>query len=110
MDEVYHRKQHNGDISIQMCIRDRVVSNQNAEAALLSLIGAMQSWPRVYAGEAQGLTDIYTPQISDGALLKYALAISAETDMGFRMRHDPAVKKLIFECYKPCLLYTSRCV
>jgi len=68
----------------------------------------MQAWPRVYAGEAQGLTDIYAPQISDGSLLKYALAISAETDMGFRMRHDPAAKKLIFECYKPALNLNAR--
>lgn len=89
-------------------VSTRVISNQNAEAALLSLISAMQAWPRVYAGEAQGLTDIYAPQISDGALLKYALAISAETDMGFRMRHDPAAKKLIFECYKPALNLNAR--
>jgi len=89
-------------------VSTRVISNQNAEAALLSLISAMQAWPRVYAGEAQGLADIYAPQISDGALLKYALAISAETDMGFRMRHDPAAKKLIFECYKPALNSNAR--
>lgn len=89
-------------------VSTRVISNQNAEAALLSLISAMPAWPRVYAGEAQGLTDIYTPQISDGALLKYVLAISAETDMGFRMRHDPEAKKLLFECYKPALDLNAR--
>ena len=78
-----------------------VISNQNAETALRGLISDMDAWPNLELGEFAGLSDKFTAQKSDATLLEYCQIISQAVDMGFRLRHDKAQKKLLFECYKP---------
>lgn len=78
-----------------------VISNTNAEGAMRGLVESMDAWPRIELGTLKGLTDKFTPQKSDATILEYCEQISQFCDIGFRMRHDKAAKKLLFECYKP---------
>lgn len=78
-----------------------VISNELAELALRGLVQSMDPWPCVELGKLQGLTDVFLPQKSDATILAYCEQIAQACDMGFRMRHDKAAKKLLFECYKP---------
>lgn len=78
-----------------------VISNQPAETALRALISSMDAWPGLELGDPAGISDTFTAQKSNATLLEYCQIISQAVDMGFRLRHDKARKKLLFECYKP---------
>lgn len=80
-----------------------VVSNENAESALRSLVSAMEPWPRLELGESAGLSDMFAAEKSDASLLEYCQIIAQAVDMGVRLRHDRKTKKLLFECYKPAV-------
>lgn len=77
------------------------ISNQNAETAMRDLVSAMSSWPRVALGSSAGITDTFTPQISDMSLEEYCETIGQECDVGFKMVHDRKAKQLLFTVYKP---------
>ncbi|MCD8208139.1 MAG: siphovirus ReqiPepy6 Gp37-like family protein [Bacteroidales bacterium] len=77
------------------------ISNQNAETAMRNLVSAMSSWPRVALGSSAGITDTFTPQISDMSLEEYCETIGQECDVGFKMVHDRKAKQLLFTVYKP---------
>lgn len=85
-----------------------VVSNENVESALRSLVSAMDPWPRLELGESAGLTDVFTAEKSDASLLEYCQVIAQAVDIGVRLRHDKKSKKLLFECYKPYVNANAR--
>ena len=78
-----------------------VISNQNAEEAMHSLVAIMSPWVCVQVGELAGISEKFERQISDKTILEYCEEIAAEIDAGFRLRFDRANKKLLFEVYKP---------
>ena len=78
-----------------------VISNQNAEEAMRSLVANMSPWECVQVGELAGISEKFERQISDKTILEYCEEIAAEIDAGFRLRFDRANKKLLFEVYKP---------
>lgn len=84
---------------LQKRISTDVISNQNAESALRSLVNGMTSWENLSLGESKGLTAKYEKQISDKSVLEYCQEIAQDTDMGFYVKKDG--KQLLFECYKP---------
>ena len=79
----------------------RRVFEENAENALREIVGGMEAYPPIALGASAGIADMFMPEIRDMDVLEYARKISAETDIGFRLVHDRAAKKLCFECYKP---------
>lgn len=78
-----------------------VISNENAETAMRSLVSEMAEWPRVELGTLSNLKDVFARQISDKSVLAYCEEIAAEIDAGFILRFDRTNKKLLFEVYKP---------
>ena len=80
-----------------------VVKNENAEAAMRSLVSNMQPWPRLELGAAIGFDTSYTAQTSGGSIMDYLTTIGAACDLGFRVRLDGrnADKRLLFEVYRP---------
>lgn len=82
-------------------VSDTVISNQNAEAAMRSLVQNMNPWDCLELGDSAGLTDIYTAQTSDARISEYCTNICTATDMGYRIIKSG--RKLLFECYKPPL-------
>lgn len=78
-----------------------VVSNENAEQALHSLVENMTPWECVEVGNLTGLSEKFTRQISDKSIFEYCEEITAEIDAGFILKFDKENKKLLFEVYKP---------
>lgn len=78
-----------------------VISNQNAEESMRSLVANMSPWECVEVGELAGITERFERQISDKTILQYCEEIAEEIDAGFKLRFDKANKKLLFEVYKP---------
>ena len=78
-----------------------VVSNENAEQALHSLVENMTPWECVEVGDLTGLSEKFTRQISDKSIFEYCEEIATEIDAGFILRFDKENKKLLFEVYKP---------
>lgn len=79
----------------------RRVFEENAENAMRGIVGEMAEYPPIALGESAWIEDVFLPEIRDMTVLEYLRQISAETDIGFRLSHDKAAKKLLFECYKP---------
>lgn len=50
----------------------------------------------------------YTGEAAPGSLLDVAEQVCQELDIGFRLRFDPAEKKLLFELYRPLLDRNAR--
>lgn len=82
-------------------VSTKVISNENAEAALRGLVSEMDPWECVELGDESGLTDEFARQTSDKTLQAYCEEICTDIDAGFRLRYDKAAKKLLFEVYKP---------
>lgn len=82
-------------------VSTKVISNENAETAMRSLISEMAEWPRVELGALSNISDVFERQTSDKSVLAYCEEIAAEIDAGFILRFDRTNKKLLFEVYKP---------
>lgn len=82
-------------------VSTKVISNQNAEIAMRSVVAEMSSWPNLELGELSNIDDVFSAQKSDASVLEYCQIIGQATDIGFRIRHASKAKKLLFECYKP---------
>lgn len=61
------------------------ISNQNAEAAMLSLVDGMTAWTKLVSGERKGLTDTFTSQVSGGSVYDYFEKIGKAVDMGYKV-------------------------
>ena len=84
-------------------VSDTVITSQNAEEAMRSLVSGMSTWPLLELGESSGLTDSFTGTISDGSILKYCQAIGEAADIGFRIRigrNAEKQRRLFFTCYR----------
>ena len=95
------------------CILDErghtdTLSNFAAEETLRSLVSRAAAWPCLELGDAAGLTDTYSGEVKPGSLLSIAEQVCQELDIGFRLRFDPAEKKLLFELYRPLLDRNAR--
>lgn len=79
------------------------IKQQNAEAAMRSLVAAMQPWPKLALGKAQGFDTVFTKQTSGGSVFDYCQRIGQACDLGFRIILDGAGadKRLLFECFRP---------
>lgn len=78
-----------------------IVKNTNAEQAMLGLVSSMTPWPMLSAGEATGIEDVYSAQISNAEIFDYCKNIAQKTDIGFRI--SKRGRALKFECFKPSL-------
>ena len=76
------------------------IYNENAETAMRSLFSEMDAYPCFELGDLKGLEETFTAQTSDQTLQEYFETIAQACDYGFRMRHDAANKKLLFEIYQ----------
>lgn len=76
-----------------------VISNQNAEQAMKSLVDGMTPWDNLTTAPLQGLTDTFNNQISDKQVIEYLQGIAQATDIGFKVVKEG--KKLVFKCFKP---------
>lgn len=81
-------------------VSTEVISNENAEGAMRSLVEDMDPYPCIELGDEAGLEETFTPETSDQTLLEYFETIAQECELGFRLRHDKENKKLLFEVYK----------
>ena len=86
----------------------RTLKNFSAETTLRQLVTAMEPWPGVELGDLAEITDTYTGEAAPGSLLDVAEQVCQELDIGFRLRFDPAEKKLLFELYRPLLDRNAR--
>ena len=79
------------------------VKNQNAEAAMRSLVSAAKPWPRLALGTEYGFDTTFEKQTSGGSIFDYCKTIGQACDLGFRVILDGkgAEKKLLFECFRP---------
>ena len=80
---------------------DKVISDQNAEQAMKSVVDNMTEWDNLTTGELQGLTDHFSNQISDKQVLEYLQGIAQATDTGFKVVKEG--KNLVFKCFKPSI-------
>lgn len=80
-----------------------VITDQNAEGALLDLVDTMAPWPHLDTATAKGLPDTYVGEFCGGSLLDYCINLGNATDIGTRIVYDKSSKRLVFECYKPNL-------
>lgn len=80
-----------------------VVKNQNAEAAMRSLVAAAKPWPRLELGTVYGFDTVFEKQTSGGTVFDYCQTIGQACDLGFRIILDGsgADKRLLFECFRP---------
>lgn len=63
----------------------------------------------VELGDLAEISDTYTGEAAPGSLLDVAEPqVCQELDIGFRLRFDPAKKKLLFELYRPLLDRNAR--
>ena len=86
----------------------QTLKNFSAETTLRQLVTAMEPWPGVELGDLAEITDTYTGEAAPGSLLDVAEQVCQELDIGFRLRFDPAEKKLLFELYRPLLDRNAR--
>ena len=79
------------------------IKNQNAEAAMRSLVSAAKPWPRLELGTEYGFDTVFAKQTSGGTVFDYCQTIGQACDLGFRVILDGkgAEKKLLFECFRP---------
>lgn len=80
-----------------------VVKNQNAEAAMRSLVAAAKPWPRLELGNEYGFDTTFAKQTSGGSVFDYCQTIGQACDLGFRivLGGSGSDKKLLFECFRP---------
>ncbi len=80
-----------------------VIKNQNAEAAMRSLVTAMKPWPRLELGTEYGFDTVFSKQTSGGTVFDYCQTIGQACDLGFRviLSGTGSSKKLLFECFRP---------
>lgn len=86
------------------------IKNQNAEAAMRSLVSAAKPWPRLELGTEYGFDTTFEKQTSGGTVFDYCQTIGQACDLGFRIVLDGkgAEKKLLFECFRPTFDPNSR--
>lgn len=99
-----HRIVANGHPAVNILgerVSTTIISNENAEEAMRSLVANMSQWECVEVGELAGITENFERQISDKTVLEYCEEIAAEIEAGFILRFDRTNKKLLFEVYKP---------
>lgn len=79
------------------------IKNQNAEAAMRSLVSAAKPWPRLALGTEYGFDTTFEKQTSGGTVFDYCKTIGQACDLGFRIVLDGkgSKKKLLFECFRP---------
>ena len=79
------------------------IKNQNAEAAMRSLVSAAKPWPRLALGTEYGFDTTFEKQTSGGSIFDYCKTIGQACDLGFRIVLDGkgSKKKLLFECFRP---------
>lgn len=79
------------------------IKNQNAEAAMRSLVEAAKPWPRLELGAKYGFDTNFEKQTSGGTVFDYCQTIGQACDLGFRIVLDGkgSKKKLLFECFRP---------
>lgn len=61
------------------------VKNQNAEAAMRSLVSAAKPWPRLELGTEYGFDTTFEKQTSGGSIFDYCQTIGQACDLGFRI-------------------------
>lgn len=74
------------------------IKNQNAEAAMRSLVSAAKPWPRLALGTEYGFDTTFEKQTSGGTVFDYCKTIGQACDLGFRIVLDGkgSKKKLLF--------------
>lgn len=79
------------------------IKNQNAEAAMRSLVSAAKPWPRLELGTEYGFDTTFEKQTSGGTVFDYCKTIGQACDLGFRIVLDGkgSSKRLLFECFRP---------
>lgn len=79
------------------------IKNQNAEAAMRSLVSAAKPWPRLELGTEYGFDTVFAKQTSGGTVFDYCQTIGQACDLGFRIVLDGkgSSKRLLFECFRP---------
>lgn len=80
-----------------------IIKNENAEAAMRSLVSNMQGWPRLELGTTYGFDTTYAAQTSGGTIFEYCQTIAAACDLGFRILLDGkgSSKRMLFEVFRP---------
>ena len=89
--------------AIRITVSAVSIKNQNAEAAMRSLVSAAKPWPRLELGTEYGFDTTFEKQTSGGSIFDYCQTIGQACDMGFRIVLDGkgSKKKLLFECFRP---------
>ena len=64
------------------------IKNQNAEAAMRSLVSATKPWPRLALGTEYGFDTVFAKQTSGGTVFDYCQTIGQACDLGFRIVLD----------------------
>ena len=79
------------------------IKNQNAEAAMRSLVATAKPWPRLELGTEYGFDTTFDDQTSGGSVFDYCKTIGQACDLGFRVILDGTGdnKRLLFECFRP---------
>lgn len=79
------------------------IKNQNAEAAMRSLVEAAKPWPRLELGTEYGFDTTFDDQTAGGSVFDYCQTIGQACDLGFRVILDGTgdSKRLLFECFRP---------
>lgn len=87
---------------LDLRVSDAVLSPGNAEAAMRSLVGAMDPWENFALGEPLGIAAEFTESVSDGSLLKYCQRIGEMAGIGFRVTlgaDASGARRLLFGCF-----------
>ena len=88
-------------------IKSTVNYSGTVEDAMRQLLAGVTAIPLVELGSRNGFPETVSFQATYKNLLTYENKLAMASGIGFRFRPDFTGKRIFFETYKGCLLYTS---